>query len=291
MIRNICSLLVCLSVLALWGCGGPAEPVARLEVEPRSPVLPFAGSVELEAAWEPTLPLAGLDGDPQVFVHLLDGSGEILRTFDHVLPFSWEPGNAQSYAVELWQSALAEPLAPGSYRLSLGIYDLDGHRWPLIADGEEIDDQEYVIAEVTVPAVDAAAPAAVFSDGWLPTEPGGSQQVPAVRWLVEDGGIEFRRLPGPLAVELTLAVPRLQEAGFHPVLDQGAETLVVTLRSDCLESEQMLAGYGSHDVELILTPAAESSSCAVEVDPGFVFLNKTTFEKRSVVLERLLWHS
>jgi len=198
MIRSTCALLLSLSLLAVCGCRRPSQPVARLEVEPRSPVLPFAGSVELDAAWEPVLPLAGLKGDPMVFVHLLDAGGGISRTFDHPLPFSWQPGTPESYLIELWQSALAAPLAPGSYRLSLGIYDLKKHRWPLIVDGEEIDDQEYVVAEVTVPAVDAAAPSAVFSDGWLAAEPGGSKQVPAVRWLMEDGSIELRRLRDPL---------------------------------------------------------------------------------------------
>ncbi len=291
MIHRLGSVLVCLSLSAVLGCGGPSEPVARLAVEPRTPVLPFAGSVELSASWEPTAALTGLRGDPYIFVHLLDAGGEILRTFDHPLPFSWEPGGAQSSAIELWQSAVAEPLASGDYRLSLGLYGLDGRRWPLIVDGEEIDDQEYVIAMVTVPAPDGAAPRAVFSEGWRPAEDGGSQQVPAVRWLVEDGAIEFRRLQSSLVVDLTLAVPRLDEAGFHRVLDEGVETLTVALRSDCMADDVTLIDYGSHEAELVLEPADGADSCTVEVDPGFVFLNRTDFQKRSVVLEKLIWRS
>jgi hypothetical protein len=288
--RQLCSLLLSLSLLTAFGCRHASEPVARLEIAPRSAELPFAGSVELTATWETTLPLAGLKGEPQVFVHLLDGTGGILRTFDHRLPFSWEPGTTQTSAIELWQSALAAPLPPGSYRLSLGIYDLDKHRWPLIVDGEAVDDQEYVVATVEVPAVDATAPTAAFAGSWLATEAGGSKQVPAVRWLTEDGSIELRGLRGPLTVDLTLAVPRLQDAGFHPVLDAGAETVAVVLRSDCLAGEQTLTGFASHEVELALTPAADASTCTVEIDPNYVFLHKIDFSKRSVALEKLVWH-
>jgi hypothetical protein len=284
-------LLSFLSLSAALACGRPSEPVARLEIEPRSPVLPWPGRVELRSSWETTRPLAGLQGDPYVFVHLLDAEGGIVRTFDHRLPFDWQPGAAESYAVELWQSALAEPVAPGSYRLSLGVYDLGKHRWPLVVDGEEVDDQEYVVATVQVPAVDAAAPSAAFGDGWLPVEPGAGKQVLAVRWLTEDGAVELRGLAGPTTVDLTLSVKRLEEAGFHLVLDEGTEAPAVVLRCDCLDGERTFSGYGIHDVELALTPAEGSSSCRVEIDPGFVFLHKTDFSKRSVVLERLLWHS
>lgn len=275
--------------VVLGGCEQERDPVARLTVEPATTTLPFAGKVELATTWEATAPLTDLEGDLQVFVHLLDGSGELLRTFDHAFPNPWEVGLAQSYAIELWQSALASPLDPGSYPLTLGIYDRAGHRWPLIVGGEEIDDQEYVVAQVEVTSQAASAARVVFSDDWRPVEPGSSKQIPAVRWLVEDGRIEFRELGGPLAVDLAVGIGRLEETGFRLVLDEGRQTPGVELRSDCLEAPAWVEGYGSHEVELILTPADGAAACTIDVDPGFVFLNSTTLDKRSAVLEKLLW--
>ena len=116
------------------------------------------------------------------------------------------------------------------------------------------------------------------------------RQILAVRWLEGAGGIELEGLRQPLEVGLTLGIPRLQEHGFRLVPDPGEEVPAVTLRSPCSETAVRVEGYDSHDVDLLLTPAAGSSTCVIDIDPSFRFLHMVRFDKRSVVLERLVWN-
>jgi hypothetical protein len=188
------NLAVSIGVLvagALAGIGcGRSRPVASLSVEPTSVNLPHAYAASLRLLWNPTADLAGLEGTPLVFVHVLDGGRRLLRTFDHPLPEAWTPGRPQSYEVELYQSAIAEPLPAGAYEMTFGLYDDAGRRrWPLAVDGEEVGRREYRIATLVVPADTAPAPAFEFAGAWKPVESGSSKQVIARRCLSAGGSI------------------------------------------------------------------------------------------------------
>ena len=80
--------------------------------------------------------------DPKVFVHLLDSGGSIARTFDHPLPGEWISGREEEYSIALYQSALAPPLNDGTYRLTVGLYDDSGMRWPLESVGGAVAVQD-----------------------------------------------------------------------------------------------------------------------------------------------------
>ena len=134
--RRAVAILLVGGALAGTGCGR-SRPVASLSVEPASVSLPHPYAVPLRLRWNPTADLPGLEGTPHVFVHVLDGGRRLLRTFDHPLPEAWTPGRPQSYEVELYQSAIAEPLPAGAYEMTFGLYDDAGRRrWPLAVDGE-----------------------------------------------------------------------------------------------------------------------------------------------------------
>lgn len=273
----------------LAACRGEPTPVAQLLVEPRTVTLAYPGAAELRLTWEPIAALAGRTDTPLVFAHLLSEGGEVLRTFDHPYPDSWEIGRSRSYPLELWQSALNPPLPAGSYRLSLGLYESGGRRWPLDVEGEEVDDREYVIARVGVPAATGPRPEAHFSDAWFAASPAGDQQTLTARWLGEDGTIELRGLERRVRLALTVGIHRRPESEYRLVLDEGEEDPAVVLRSDCSPATARPRGFGSHQIELLLAPAAGSTRCVVEFDPNYVHLEVATFRQSSIVLERLVW--
>ena len=59
------------------------------EVTVASPELSlvYPGAATVSYTWKMLGPLEGRQGDLRVFVHLLSEDGELLRTFDHGLPF------------------------------------------------------------------------------------------------------------------------------------------------------------------------------------------------------------
>jgi len=177
------------SVLVGAACGR-SRPVGNLKVDPRTVNLPYPHVAPLNLRLEPTGVLEGLQGKPRVFVHVLDGGRRLLRTFDHPLPENWTPGRAQSYEIELYQSAIAERLPTGAYEMTFGLYDDSGKsRWPLAVDGEEVGRREYRLAALVVPAADGPSPSFEFTGTWLPVEPGSSKQVVARRCLTGEGAI------------------------------------------------------------------------------------------------------
>jgi hypothetical protein len=193
-------------VLAGAACRG-SRPVGALAVQPATVNLPHAFAAPVTLRWTSAVPLDGLQGRPRVFVHVLDGGRKLLRTFDHPLPEPWAPGRAQSYEVELYQSAIAEPLPPGAYEMTFGLYDDAGrNRWPLAVEGEEVGRREYRLATLVVPPSVPPAPSFQFAGGWLPVEPGSSKQVVARRCLHGDGSIAVAGPPGPGAVRVAASL-------------------------------------------------------------------------------------
>jgi len=293
-------LTVC-ATLAACGGGEPAAPVARLELGRSDLVLPAAGRATLATVWHPLTGLGPDDPHPVVFVHLLDRDGALLRTFDHPLAAGWVPGESVRDPVALWQSALAPPLDPGRYTLTLGLVDAgSGQRWPLRfaepgpEEGPvEVDRAEYQVATVVVPADDAgaggAAPRVSFEGPWRPPSRVDDRQLLATRMLTADGALVLRGVTEPLTVEMVLRIPNEEETGYRLVTEGGSAPPTATVRSTCAREPTEIAGSGSHEVRLMLRPPADGDECTVRIAPGYVYVDPTTFDRIALELRRLTW--
>lgn len=279
--------VACLLALS-GGCRGDAPPVAEVELAASDWLLPHRSFLPVELSWRLNRPLDGVEGEPLVFVHLLDGDGNVVRTFDHPWPGSWRPGTRHDYAVNLYQSALAQPLEAGSYSLTLGVYDRAGNRWPLAAGGQAVDRFEYLVGEVRVPE-ESGGPTFQFSHSWLPPEAGRNRQVISRRWLPGEGQLEVSGIdrPGTLWLGLWLPAPG---ASQQLVLSEGATQQGAVLRSGCGGVEASISGPGRHEVELRLeAPADPAQRCTVAVQPSFYLLGLDSLERRALSLEVLAW--
>jgi hypothetical protein len=280
--------LAAAAALLLGGCGKDA-PVASLEVSPPAVFLPRGELHTLTLAWTPTQELYGLETEPLVFVHLLARPGRVLRTFDHPFPQRWHAGTPVRYDVALHQSALAPPLPPGRYKLTVGLYQAHGKRWPLEVAGEEVDDREYAVAEVEVPPETPAGggPQFVFAGPWLPAEPGSDLQVLARRWLAGDGALRLRGAAGAGSLWMTLRVPDGKGAGEELVLEPGVVSPGVTLSGTCSGVEMGISGPGQHEVRMPVRDGA--GPCEVRFDANFHLRTQGSPHLRTVALEGLAW--
>lgn len=260
---SACALSVALvAVVVLSACTPAPDPVGRVVVEPARIDLPYPGFSTLHLRFEPSAPLAAVVGEPHVFVHVLQAPGAVIRTFDHPLPGSWTPGEPLDYSIPLYQSALGPPLAPGSYSLSVGLYDAEGKRWALEADGEEVDSGEYVLAQVVVPEAAGEEPMFYFSAAWGPIEGGTDGQILARRSLPGPGEIRVGPLTRPGTVWMSAHVPVLDGPDLRLELAAGAERPVVIVRSDCSGVEVCVSGEGGHEIEVPVLPPSRATASA-----------------------------
>ena len=223
-----------------------------------------------------------------MFVHLLDEPGSVVRTFDYSWPGGWQTGSRVDQRVILHQSAFGPPLEPGTYALTLGLYDSAGRRWPLIATGEMVDRHEYQVAQVRVAEESSGDPMFQFSADWLDSEPGRDRQVLARRWLAGPGQVRVTGLDGPGEIWLRLLLPTANSDQELVLAEEAAQQATI-VRSDCGDVEVQLAGTGSHDIVLPITPRADDDSCAVEIEPNFYLLELESAERRAVALDGLAW--
>ncbi len=262
--------------------------MATVEVESTELELPHRRFAALDLSWRLHEPLAGRAGRLHVFVHLLDGPGSVVRTFDYPWPDGWRVGRRVDHRVHLHQSALAPPLDPGLYALTLGIYDGEGRRWPLVTPGELVDRHEYRVTNVLVPPDSAGGPSFHFSPDWLASAPGRDRQVLARRWLTGPGHLRLSGLEGSGQVLLRLLLPTAGDRQ-ELVITEGASQQEAVVRSACGDVEVRLAGPGSHDVVLPIAPGDDGDSCVVEITPNFYLLELESAERRAVSLEVLAW--
>src|SRR5579864_3693756 len=279
-------------LLCLAGCQRKVSNAGSLDVQPRSITLPYPQLATVHLTWTPAA--ASGEGDtpsePLVFLHLLGAKDQVLRTFDHPFPQRWLAGAPVSYDVKLYQSALAPPLAPGKYRLSVGLYDRGGKRWALDGLGEPVRRQEYRAAEVEVPP-QSAGPSLEFSPTWLQLEAGSDKQVVARRWLSQQPGeIRVEAIPGPGTLWLSFRIPpgdgASQKLIYH---DASSNTPAVVIRDSCGGVETGISGPGPHEVEMpIETPGAEGA-CRITLVPNFHVVFPERPAPRSVSLESVAW--
>jgi hypothetical protein len=292
------SLLICVlaTSLALAGCGKQPDPVGRLGTGAGEIQLGYPQMVELELAWEMKRSLESSAGNPRVFVHLLDSGGEIVRTFDHELPAAWKAGGELAYNVPIYQSVLAPALEKGRYKLTSGLYDQEGKRFPLENTGAEIGEGEYEIATVSVVESGPKMPQFFFSSSWLPVEGGTDLQILARRWLTENGVIRLGGLASPGKLWLSIGVPEGGGALQEPVIDDGATEQIVSVATTCGDGAVQISGPGSHSVELpIALPEVgegeedRPNACEVSFTANYYLMSREGDQSRTVALEGLSW--
>lgn len=289
------SLIFC-AAWTMAGCAKQPDPVGRLGTGAGEIRLGFPEVKQLELAWEMKRPLDGLTGEPRVFLHLLDSRGDIVRTFDHPLPGPWKVGGEQIYTVPVYQSALAPPLEEGRYRLTGGIYDLEGKRWHLENTGAEVGEGEYEIASVSVVESGPKMPQFFFSTSWMPVEGGTDLQILARRWLTEDGAIRLGALSEPGKLWLNVGIPEGGGALQEPVMAEGAVEQTVSITTSCGQAAVQISGPGSHSVELpIEMPEGDAEGenrpgeCEVRFAANYHLMSREGDESRIVALEGLSW--
>jgi len=279
-------------VIFLGGCEKTPEPVASVKIEPTQIHLPYPGSVTIEMDWEMQASLDDISTPPLVFVHLLDDEGSVERTFDHVLPFAWQPGTSESYELTLYQSALAPPMDPGIYRLSVGLYEVGGQRWSLSGSGEEVAKLEYLLATVDTQSDPSAVPMFYFSPSWLPLEAGTDVQVLGRRWLTDEGVIRVAEVPAAgrvgLWMEISEAIAQVEEMS----LLEGETEPRIDITSTCGGQEDSVAGYGVHEIQVTVLATEDGSlpeECEIVLRPNYQVVEVATLARRSVGLQILTW--
>lgn len=288
-VRNLpVVLLVAAGTVASCGRG----PVGEVALSASEVELPYPARVELTVSWTPWETLSRLQPPLKVFVHLRDGDGTILRTFDHPFPDEWEAGRAVQYPFSLYQSALGSPLAPGQYELTIGLYDAAGRRWPLSTAAPEVARQEYRVATVSVPRANPHERAFEFSAAWGKAERDKDVQSLGRRWLRRAGNLRVPGGGGGGVVWMRLYVPAGTPPREHLVLAEPDGQQAVHVATDCGAGEQYLSGPGTHEISLAIEPPAGGTprpGCKIQFRPNFHVVDLGTMARRVLRLDVLTW--
>lgn len=259
----------------LAACRGGSDPVGSVSLDPNIVRLGYPQSIAVKFRWRPVRALDRIHGSPVVFVHLLDRTGQssiLLRTYDHALPSPWTPGQPQDDEIDVYQSALADPLPSGRYVLSLGLYDDSwGYRWPLTT-GPEVARREYSAASVEVSGPDPSAPKFSFSGLWQPIEAVSTRQV-----------LAHRCFAGPA----TLSVEEIRAAGVLRL--QWTVPFGLALATTCETGRDEKLGPGRPWVGIRLPASAAGGRCEVRLDPGAPPANAPAGPATATCLEVLSW--
>lgn len=279
-----------LAVGAMASCG--RGPVGEMAVSASELELRYPARVELTVSWTPWHALSGLQPPLNVFVHLRDDDGAILRTFDHPFPGEWEPGRAVQYPLSLYQSALGTGLAPGRYELTVGLYDPAGRRWPLSTAAPEVARQEYRVATVSVPPANPRGRPFEFSKAWGEAERDEDVQLLGRRWLQRGGNLRLAGGAGKGVVWMRLHIPAGTAPGNRLELAEPDGQQAVRVATDCGAGEQYLSGPGTHEIALAVEPpqgAGSEAGCAIQFEPNFHVVDLETRTRRVLRLDVLTW--
>jgi hypothetical protein len=279
-------------------CRGDEAPIARLTVEPAFLHLAYPRWSDVDVRFEllDETARARAAKAPIVFVHLLNDQRDVVRTFDHPLPPLPPPSAAPAtaaggrieYPLPLHQSALAAPLPPGEYRLTMGVVDADGTRWPL--SGEVVARREYLVAKVDVPPADDVEPLFTFSNQFFANEAGSDVQHPAIRWFEGEARLRIAEVAGSGSVLIVLHIPAIDTRGYVLELEAGATEPSVFISSPCSETQTQRSGAGRHVVRLPLRSAPTGGACEIRLAPNFRLKPEEPGGlPRTAVIESLAW--
>ncbi len=291
--RRMLFLMIAVAVPAVSCAPRLEPPVAGLRSDLAKVSLAYASSSRIPIGWKALRPLEPPGAVPFLFVHLLDQSGQLVRTFDRQIQDIWQVGLLPKDSteiddlVEIWQSALAEPLPVGSYRLILGIYDAaSGQRWRLETSANAIVEGAYEIAAIQVESAEKKTPDLVFGGDWLAPDEGQLHN-PGRRWMGESGSIRLFGTAGWSGVVLNLSIADLSADRHLPVFEGAASEPRLVIRNGCdRDSETLVEGYGVHSVSLRIEPGAD---CAITFEPNFTMLALGDFTRRSIGLESVFF--
>jgi len=285
--------LAALVLVAGLACDADRRPVGSLAAAPGTILLPWPEFAEVALEVEPLAALPEEVRAPKLFVHLIDETGAVVRTFDQAIGEPWREGRAIRTRIRVLQSALAEPLPAGDYDLTVGLYDPESGRFPLDSELELRGRFEYLAATVRVPAVGREAPQARFSPDWLPAEAGGDRQVVVRRTLRGDavGRIQLGPLAGPATVALALFVPNEIGIGSRLEIVDGGSQPKLRLVSSCGAEELELSGTGRFDADFRIPAGFGPAVCDVTVEPNFRLTTSDRAETTSVRLESVAWRA
>lgn len=305
--KTVC-LLVAVALPAIACAPRPGPPVAELRPGTAESPLVFASSLRVPVEWNLLRQIDAPGASPFLFVHLHDTGRDPLRTFDREMPGD----SAEIDHVEIWQSALTEPLPVGSYRLTSGLYDVaTGQRWRLDTGGTEIDDGEYEIAVIEVESTARKTPELVFEGDWLAPDEGQLHN-PGRRWMGEVGSIRLLGNTGWSEMVLSLSMTALPADRHRPVFNNDASAPELVIRNGCDSgsedtgseddgsedtgsevdgsedgsAEIRIDGYGVHTVILRLDAGDD---CAISFEPNFFMLGLEDFMRRSIGLESMFF--
>ena len=211
---------------------------------------------------------------PQVFLHLVDEPGSVLRTFDHTLPGEFRHGREIAYRVRIHQSAIAEPLAAGRLHADGGLYDGAGGRFRLRSASPEVARLEYAVGHrARARAVAGDARRALLPE-LAAGRAGQDRQIVARRPLAGagPGTLQIGPLQGPGEILLRVGLPA---AGSGRLESLAADTTPkIRLHSSCGDFSAELSGEAGADgsgVELLIpVPAtAGPAECDLRIEPNF----------------------
>jgi hypothetical protein len=283
-----------LAMATLWiGCGADEAPVGTVTVEPHRLVLGYPGAASIDLGWTPDGALGEVGGQLKVMIHLQSAAGDLVRTFDHPFPESWQPGTPVSYSVPVYQSLLGPALQPGVYRLTVGLYDLDGKRWPLtVLGGEDLGRREYAAVEVEVPERWEGVPELTFGDSWGGVEGGADLQILGRRSMHRTAELEVGSISEPGSVWLRLRIPEFRPGVESLQLDAGETEPRLTVGGSCGDFGAVSCGFGAHRVELPIDALDDGSlpeSCDFEFSANFTIVEEASGRRTSAHLEGLSW--
>jgi hypothetical protein len=281
-IRTLAAALA--AFLFIAGCAQePAGPVANLSVGIDSVTLPFGSTATLDVMFRPLVDREVLGSEPIIFVHLLNGAGDLKRTFDQPLDTAeWQVGVELVQAINLHQSYLAEPLDAMTYRITVGLYEVGGENYALESGNALVGDHEYQLADLVVPRGEALAEIDYLGD-WQDFETPDEKQIVRRRWLGDGGGLGIEPVSEP--VRLTLSLMLLEKIPGSDLAGSGRS--FVKLVGNCSE-DAALDGAGRHEVVLVLSPPEEGERCEIEMQAESVWTDRAEGIRRSVYLELLM---
>ena len=259
--------LVCCLIVSLCGIGcgltDSAEPVATAAVGLNRTRVPLGGPLEMTYRFTVAADAPAFAEDYRVFVHFLDGDGELMFTDDHEPSESsrgWEQGQEITY-----ERRMIVPVYPyiGEVTVAVGLYS-PGSGDRLLLAAEHLGQRAYRVATMQM-APQSESGFLVFAEGWhdserVPEDPGREW-----RWTMGRAVLSFRnpRADSTLYLEVD-GRPELFDAPQILTLAIG-DTVVETLE---LSSEEPT--YHMIAIPAVSLAEAETVTLSLNVEPSFV---------------------